>query len=313
MVDFSKQFEEGAKSAQGVNVKGNFDRVIFCGMGGSAIPGEIISMLWLEDLNCYINREYDLPYWVNDKCLVICTSWSGTTEETISSFQAAIEKKIPAVAITKGGALAKLAQDNDLPLVILPEDNTPPRFGVGYMLAALLTLLGNSAIIKHSLLASLEFRRSVPDGQEFSPSSPVFSSRIKNRIPLIYSSYQWRYLARFWKIHFNEDCKIHSFSNYLPEAAHNEIAGFNQMKSSCFPIILTDPDENMSDVAKLQKFASFLENKNIDHEVVNISGQSRLVKILNNYNLAISTSLELAKSMGVDPFDTSTIEEFKKS
>lgn len=304
MIDFKKQFEAGFRAAQGINVKGGFDRVVFCGMGGSAMPGEIISMMWINRLNCYINRSYGLPHWVDKKDLVICISWSGNTQETISSFKLATEKNLSVIAITRGGKLAELAENHHVPLIKLPDENLKARFATGYMLSALLTVLSNSAIIDYIL----------PDSSIFEPPADSISSKIIGKTPLIYSSYQWRYLARFWKIHFNEDCKIHSFSNYLPEAAHNEIAGFNTTKkNSYFPIILTDPDDQPEEIGKLKKFASFLKNQEIDHEVINIQGNTRLAKILNNYNLAISTSLELAKAIGVDPLDTSIIEEFKKA
>ncbi len=305
MIDFKKQFEAGVKAAQEISIKGNFDRVIFCGVGGSAMPSEVISMLWLKELNCYINRSYGLPHWTtDDKNLIICTSWSGNTQETISSFKLATEKNLPIIAITRGGELAELAENHHIPLIKLPNEDLKSRFATGYMLSALLTTLSNSAIIDYML----------PISSLFEPIADSISSKITGKMPLIYSSYQWRYLARFWKIHFNEDCKIHSFSNYLPEAVHNEIAGFNKTKKdSYFPIILIDPDDQPEEISKLKKFASFLKNQEIDHEVINIQGNTRLEKILNNYNLAISTSLELAKVMGVDPLDTSVIEEFKKA
>lgn len=304
MTDFKKQIDEGKKIAVNIKINGVFDRVVFCGMGGSSIPGEIISMLWLENFNYYINREFGIPPWVNDKHLVICTSWSGNTQETLSSFQEAIKRNIKTIAITKGGILAESAKSQGIPVVILPEDSAPARLATGYMLATILTALSNSAIIDYTL----------SDWPTPNSALASISSRIIGKMPLIYSSYQWRYLARFWKIHFNEDCKIHSFSNYLPEAAHNEIAGFSKTKKdSYFPIILIDPEDQPEEIGKLKKFASFLKNQEIDHEVINIQGNTRLEKILNNYNLAISTSLELAKAIGIDPLDTFVIEEFKKA
>jgi glucose/mannose-6-phosphate isomerase len=301
-IDFNRQFQDGANCAKGISVKSSSDRVIFCGMGGSAIPGEIISMLWLDGFNCYLNRDYGLPHWVDKHCLVVCTSWSGNTEETISSFNEAINRGLSVVAVADKGELLELAKKHGTPSVDLPSRPEPARFVVGQMLSTILTLLCNSAIIEYNLTNSTDFQ----------PVSADFSSRIGGKIPLIYSSYQWRYLARFWKIHFNENCKIQAFSNFLPEAAHNEISGFAQ-KDLCFPIILIDPDEEKADIKKLEKFATFLKNQNIDHEVVRIVGENRLEKILKNYNYAVSVSVGLAKLKNIEPFDTSVIEEFKKS
>lgn len=340
MINFTEQFKTGQNAA--IDIKINFNperaasgeprlgRVIFCGMGGSIIPAEIISMLWLrrfgrspdpllsglDDFLSYIHRGYNLPHWADSKSLVLATSWSGNTEETISSLKSAIDKKIPTVAITTGGEVAKLAKANSIPLIILENNDESPRMNVGQMLAALLTLLINSAIIEFKLPTDINVSSDV--GLDL-------ARKITNKTPLIYSSYQWRYLARFWKIHFNEDCKIMAFSNYLPEASHNEIAAFggeprlgrasfNQTgPTSYFPIIIIDPRENASDINKLEKFSEFLKNQNINHEIIQLADTTRIESILNNYNQATSTALELAKIMGINSLDNSIIDKFKKT
>jgi len=304
MIDFSKQFAEGAEVAKNVKVAGSFDRVVFCGMGGSAIPGEIVSMLWLDGFNCYLNHGYGLPHWVDKKSLIICVSWSGNTEETISSYNEAVSRGLTVVAIADKGELLELAKKNGQLFIDLPADSAPARFVISRMLAAILTLLSDSAIIKYNL----------PIGTDFTPTGADFSSRISDKYPLVYSSYQWRYLARFWKIHFNENAKVHAFSNYFPEAAHNEISGFtSENKDRFFPIILIDNEEDELDKKKLLKFSTFLKNQNIDHEIVFIEGKNRLEKIIKNYNSAIVASIGLAKLRKVEPFDTAIIEQFKKS
>ncbi|MEK7507295.1 MAG: SIS domain-containing protein [Patescibacteria group bacterium] len=321
MIDFTKQFKEGAEAAENVKVAGKFDRVIFCGMGGSIIPAEMISLLWLEGLNFYIHRTFGIPHWANKKCLVVCTSWSGDTEETISSFEAAVRAGVPVAVITKGGKLLALAQKHKIPYVVLPQDNAPARYGAGYMLAALLTLLTNSAILDNNPVSSFSSAALTP-GSVPGLARPNFAkqnlgglaARISDKTPLIYSSYRWRYLARFWKIFFNEDCKLHSFSNYFPEAAHNEIAGFTATKREVyFPIILIDPDEETADQSKLNQLANFFNRLTIDSQTLSLGGKTRLEKILNSYYLAGSTAEALAEKLGVDPLDNSMIEAFKKS
>lgn len=306
MIDFKKQLEDGQKSAADVKIEGKYDLVIFCGMGGSAIPGKMISMLWLDNLNVYIHGGYGVPYWADSSCLVICTSWSGNTEETISAYDSALKKGIPRLVVTKGGRLAELARRDGSPLIILPADDVPARLGIGYVLGAILTLLNDSDIIDYTL-PDLAAIKAAESGQGL-------SSKISQKAPLIYSSYAWRYLAGFWKINFNENSKVHSFSNYFPEAAHNEIAGFNQTnRDQYFPLILMDPEEEKADIDKLNKFVLFLKGRKIDHEVIEVAGKNRLEKILNSYNLAISASMELARILGAEPLDNSTIEQFKKT
>jgi len=158
LIDFQKQFAEGTKAAKNVKVSGHFDRVVFCGMGGSAIPGEIISMLWLARFNYYINRGFGLPDWVDNRCLVICVSWSGDTEETISSFEAAVKKDLPVIAIADRGKLLEMAKKLGKPFIDLPSAELPARLVVGQMTAAILTLLGNSAIIDYNLPETIDYQ-----------------------------------------------------------------------------------------------------------------------------------------------------------
>ena len=298
MIELKEQIQKGIEISKQRRVDFKPEKIIFCAMGGSIIPAEIISMLWIDDLNCYLNRTAYLPDWAGKNHLVICISWSGETEETISCFKEAIGKNIPAVSITKGGKLAKEAKENNQILITLPKSNVPARYGALTMTAAILTLLNNSDIIRYNL----------PESPEINRKSIVLLAKLQNRIPLIYSSYPWRYLASFWKIFFNETCKIPAFSNHLPSMAHNEIAS---MSTEFFPVILIGQDENPQDLKVLNKFSLFLKSKSIEHEIIYIEGKDRLEKILNSYHLIIQTTNALAKSLDLDPFELKAVDEFK--
>lgn len=318
LINFQQQFADGAAAAEKswdslapLFANRSFNRFIFCGMGGSIASAEIVSMLWPE-INTYIHRAFGLPFWAEpSRSLAICISWSGNTEETISSLHQAIEKEIPAVAIATGGQLAQIATENNIPLITLPNpDQLPPRLGVGRMGATLLTLLFKTGNIRLN-----------PSEATLSnaPPNPLFFARIGAKTPLIYSSYRWRYLANFWKILFNENAKIHAFYNYLPGAVHNEIAGFAQRKENFFPIVIRDAEDDPRDIEKLDKFISFLKEEKIDREVVNLAAPQdkpeewrRLEKIAANCNAAVANSTALAKALGQDPLDIAIIEKFKK-
>src|SRR3989344_3778697 len=122
-MDFNQKLKEGlelgiktAESATPVQ-PGQYSRIIFCGVGGSIMPAEATSMLWLEDIVGYINRTPYLPNWASKEHLVVCTSWSGNTKETITSYKSAIEKNIKTLVITSGGRLAELAKKDGTTLV----------------------------------------------------------------------------------------------------------------------------------------------------------------------------------------------------
>ncbi len=271
------------------------------------MPAEAISMLWLEDIKGYINRTPYLPHWASKEHLVICISWSGNTEEPLASYKSAIEKNIKTVVITSGGKLAELAQKDGATLLLLPNQNLNPRNALGLMLAPILTLLSHSDIIESTFNSPLFSQ----ENGSFELGTNI-SVAIGKKTPLIYSSYPWRFLGLFWKKFLNENSKIHAFANFLPEVVHNEIAGVKKDDQDFFYLILKDPEEEMEDQSRLEKFSRFLKKYNTENMLLEIGGKTRLEKLLSHYVLASATSTQLAQQLGVDPNSTEVIESFKK-
>ncbi|MBI3274154.1 MAG: hypothetical protein HYZ69_03340, partial [Candidatus Colwellbacteria bacterium] len=227
IIKFPEQLSKGIELANNVKIDKTYEKVVICGMGGSIIAGEILTF-WQEisgmpPVFC-IHRDYDLPPWISENDLVVCISWSGNTEETLSSYDSAVKMRVPVVSITTGGKLAEMSKKNGGRLVLIPEKNLAPRMGVGYMTAALFQLLGLEDNISSVQL----------DSEKIEENGKQIAEKINERTPLLYSSYGWRILPKFWKILFNENSKIHAFWNYLPGMAHNELVGFTDKAQDCF-------------------------------------------------------------------------------
>ena len=139
---------------------------------------------------------------------------------------------------------------------------------------------------------------------------------------MIYSSFQNRFLASFWKIKFNENSKIHSFWNHFPGAGHNEIAGFDHAErdlnpakrnwDNFFVILLKDGQDGEAQSKKLSTAAKLLDQRIIPYETIELEGKTRLEKIFNNFILSDWTSFYLAKNRGVEPTEAKIIEKFKE-
>ena len=310
-INFKEQLEIGLNAAKKVKPVNpySYSRIIFCGMGGSIMPAEAVSMLWLDNLNCYINRISYLPHWTAKEHLVICVSWSGNTKETISAYQQAKDIGAKTLAISNGGKLQQLAEQDGAPFVLLPNLELAPRNALLMVLSSLLTLISQSAIIKDNLNSSVFSETELKKKEE---TAKEIAEHISNKTPLLYSSYSWRFLGDFWKKFFNENCKIHSFFNFLPEAAHNEIAGIKKNDSNFFYILLKDFAENQEDIKETNKLEKFLKSYGTDYFVSEVTGNNRFEKIINQYILASLTSEALANKLGVNPENIETIESFKK-
>ncbi|MCJ7829697.1 SIS domain-containing protein, partial [Patescibacteria group bacterium] len=134
ILNFPKQFKEGIERAKDIRTKGRFENIIICGMGGSALPANLlVTCLNNLKLPFYIHRNYNLPPQATKESLIMCISFSGNTKEPISAFKEAQERKFKIAVITTGGELAKLAQKYNTPLVSLPSVKVQPQWAIGYL------------------------------------------------------------------------------------------------------------------------------------------------------------------------------------
>src|SRR3989338_7326935 len=235
ILDFPKQFQKGieaAVNAAGIELLKNkkFDNLIICGMGGSALPGEILKMAPCFKLPIFIHRSYGLPRVASEKSLIFISSYSGNTEESLDAFAEAKKRNLTIVGFSVGGELEKLCLKNNIPFVKYPKEaeNFQPRFALGYSFGAMF-----SVIHKLNLVSCVPEKKLTEVAGNLSKKMSSFekegrslSRKIQNKIPVIYAPENLKYTAHFWKINFNETSKIPAFWNYLPEMNHNEINGW---------------------------------------------------------------------------------------
>ncbi len=311
ILDFPDQFKTGFEITKNLKIKDCFKNIIFCGMGNSIIPAEITFTLFPNlPSSFHIHRDFHLPAWVTQSDLVICISWSGNTAETVSSYESAKKTGAKILTITKGGQLGELAKNNKDLLIQLPQENIPPRNGVGYMFTALLTILVNSNMLTFNLEELSNLREGVKP-ERLEKKGKELAEKIGNQIPLIYSSFQNRFLASFWKVNFNENSKIHAFWNYFPNLAHNEIAGFSG-GNNFFVFFLNDDKEISRQQKKLLVARNLMEENGTPYEWLELEGPTRIERIFNNFILSDWASYYLAKKRGVEPTETEMIERFKE-
>lgn len=316
MIEFKKiindspnQLKTGFEIAKDIRV-GSFRNVIFCGMGGSIMPAEILFTLLLELANSFhIHRDFDLPAWATKEDLAVLISWSGGTAETISSYETAKKWGLKILAITKGGRLAELAKGGNDLLITLPKADIPARSGAGYMFATLLTVLVNSGMISFNLEELTDLAAKLKPGR-LERKGKELAEKISNLTPIIYSSFQNRFLASFWKVKFNENSKAHSFWNYFPNIAHNEISGADWDKF--FVIFLKDDKEDQRQQKKISVAAKLLDENGIPYQAAKFEGKTRLERIFNDFLLSDWASYHLAKNRGVEPTEAKMIEKFKE-
>jgi len=313
--DFPKQLEY-QPSIENATAFEKYDKFVVVGMGGSNLAAEIIKG-WKPKLDVIIHRDYGLPNIEEGELkerLIILSSYSGETEETISAFQEAFSRKLPLIVIASGGKLLNLARDNDTPYIQLPTIKAHPRFAIGLSIKATLKAMGEELLLNDvsGIAESL-------DAEEYEEIGKNLAHSLENKIPLIYSSSRNRGLAYFWKINFNETVKIPAFFNVFPELNHNEMAGFDKIAAIGFKpsdfvfVFLNDPDDETRIQKRMTAMAKIFEERGFALQEANIIGPSLWHKSFAGILIAFWTSLYLAEYYNVDPEDISVIEDFKKS
>ena len=275
-----------------------YRRIISCGMGGSAIAGEILSMI-LPDV--VVHWDYDLPKNATVEDLVVCTSWSGSTEETISSYKAARALGAHTLVITAGGKLADMAAADGSPLIPLPHANAVPRTNAAVMTGALFAALG----IADRLPAKLDLVALEVQGKEL-------AATIGDRMLVVYTSYPWRKLTGFWKMAYSETAKRQVMVNWFPSGAHNEVVGWEgPYRHAVSFLIVRETVESPGYQKNFDALLAILGAKGYTVSTVALSGNTVLEQVFNNYILALWTGYHVALSLGIDPQATELLDEFK--
>ena len=322
ILEFPKQFEIGIKAAKNIFLEpGKLMRwpenIIICGMGGSALPGDIL--VTLRPLDVFSYKSYCLPPQARNESLIICISYSGDTEETLSSFNEAFSRKLSVISITTGGKLAELSKKYGIPLAKIPGPKIPPRLALGEMFAALVQVLVNHNILGPEISEEVLKVGTFLKTGGFENQGKKLAKKIFQKIPIIYASRRFREIGWIWKNSLNETAKVLASCNYFPELNHNETVGFwqiNKMQISnekLYVVILRDPEDSHPRILKQMKIAKdLIEEGGVKVEFIDMAGKTMLEKVFSSIILGFWTAYWLALKYKVDPTPVKTIEEFKR-
>jgi len=305
VLNIPKQFEYRPEIVNKDKIR-PFKKIIVLGMGGSRLASDILNMIKPE-LDIYIHSDYDIPLLspeILQGSLIVANSYSGNTAEPISGANFAIEQGLNLVIITTGGELLSMATKKIIPHIVLPHTELPPRMMVGHDLKAIVELLGISV-------------DGLGDCQNIDPSAlkttgTQIAQEIGGSIPLIYTSERLNELGYVWKIILNETAKRPAFNNRLPEANHNEIAGFQGDWGNKFHSIFIRDNLDSRISERMDITNDLFESHKMSGASIQLTGTSLSEKIINSIILAHWVALELSQISNTDPIAVEEIENFKK-
>ena len=287
---------------------------VVCGMGGSAIGGDLAAAALSDRLTkpLLVARGYQFPSWVPTASAVLCSSYSGDTEETLACYSAAEAVDAQRLVATTGGELAEAARRDGVPVIGLPA-GLQPRAAVGYMfaVAAELVALALAGPLIHTEIDAAASHLSA--GREAAEARAAeLAAEIGDAAVVIYGGSLTGPVAYRWKTQMNENAKRPAFRSVLPEADHNEIVGWTGAAEGQFAaILLEDRDQHPRERKRFELTAKAIEPHAASVVRVETEGETRTERVLHTVMLGDLVSLELAKATGVDPVPVEAIERFK--
>ena len=323
----ASQFEQARYDAQIVHPEHDnreIASIVVTGMGGSALAALMVKTLLSKELSIpfEIIRGYDLPAYVNERTLVIASSYSGNTEETLSALEQAREKGAQVGILASGGKLIEIADESGIAYVALPS-GVQPRMAMIYNLRALFTLLQNFGVTDGKWLDELsdlaewletEAAHWRPEvATEYNYAKQLALSSIGKTL-IFYGSPLTASLAYKWKISWNETAKNTAFWNEYPEFNHNEFMGWTSHPvEKPFAIFdLKSPFDKPRITQRFELSDKLLSGQRPHAKIIELKGETLLSQLLWGAILADFSSAYGAILNQVDPTPVALIERLKK-
>ncbi len=299
-----------------------FTNVLVTGLGGSAISGDLLQNFLRDELKLpfIVNRNYSLPAFAGAETLLIVSSYSGNTEETISVFQQGIDKNCNIVCISTGGKVEAISNEKNIPLVKV-QKGFQPRYALGLGFFSLLKIFQELNLIPDqneivNKIISLWKKKGVEFSAENNSAINTAESLI-GYVPVIYSAADMTSAVGYrLKSQFNENSKLHAFHNIIPEQNHNEIVGWESFNDSQFQaklINILDKDYHPQVSKRFKIVSELVAAKKL--EIINLTSDEDELKlrIMDLVYLGDWISYYLAVMRGYDPTEIDNINYLKNN
>ncbi len=321
-----EQLEQAAASARAVDGLPSGDgitSVLVAGMGGSGIGGDAAAAVLggVSPVPIIVSKHYECPAFVGPDTLVFANSFSGNTEETLTAVSQAAERGARVVVVASGGELVRLAGDIGAPVVPVDTSIPMPRAGIAAVTAPLLVVLDRLGIVPDtsrmvdSAVAQLRRRRDeLSDGVD--DVATRLARRIGRTIPLVYGGGPLGEVAAWrWKGQFNENCKVPSWCNRIPELTHNELCGWAQhgdVTRQVFTLVFLRHGDEPGNIDRRFDFVvEACDEVVAGIETVDASGDTPLAQLFDLVLVGDLVTLHMAFTEGVDPGPVDILDQLK--
>lgn len=319
VANFTNQLKEAIKIGLEAKLSKSerpFSNVVITGMGGSGIGGTIVSELVLNETTVpiTISKNYFLPSCVNENTLVIVSSYSGDTEETLKAMGSALERGAKVVCITSGGKILSLAQEKGINSIVIP-GKMPPRACLSYSMVQIFFILNHFGIItdifKNELESSIELLET--EEENIQKEAKEIALVLFNKLPVIYTGAGKEGIAIRWKQQFNENAKMLAWHNVIPEMNHNELVGWSEKHPELGVVILRDDVEYVRTAKRIDITKEIILKCTDQIKYAYSKGGTAIEKAIYLIHLGDWVSVFLAEMRNVNPNEIEVINYLKSS
>lgn len=288
--------------------------ILISGLGGSGIGGTILANVLRDDIAVpiIVNKEYQIPAFVNENTLVIISSYSGNTEETLSALMQAFKKNAQIVCITSGGLVQQYAETNDIDYVLI-EGGAPPRSAFGQSFVQLLYVLYKLNILQDGFKQYLNNAIQLLENEEeiIKTQAKEIAEKLNGKIPVIYSDAKFEGVSIRFRQQINENAKMLCWHHVVPEMNHNELVGWREENHKFSVVFL----RNNNDFERNQERMEFTKSVVAQYagDVIEIysKGEHDIIRCIYLIHLTDWISFYLADLKGVDAVEVNVITKLK--
>lgn len=318
ITDFPQQLKQALQIGQDASITSRSDmhEVLVCGMGGSGVGAHFLQTLALPyaEVPILINKDYDIPAFADEHTLVLASSYSGNTEETLSAFQQAQKQNCSVIVISSGGKLLEAARSGNIDHIELPAGYPAPRACLGFSLVAQLFALNKAGCIpdffQEGIIDAIE--RLGLEQENLKSNAEQIANLMVDRLPVLYGSNRTQATLLRWRQQLNENAKHLAWHQVFPELNHNEIVGWKGDQSHLLVMALRHRDDHPRHQLRMDLSSEVFHHWAGGYMEIYSRGRSFLEKSLYLVHLGDWVSYYLAQLKGEDPDEVKVIDHLKE-
>lgn len=288
--------------------------LVFIGMGGSGIGAKIVSEWIQNEINIPIQilQDYTIPNYIDEQTLVIASSYSGNTEETLTCTYLSKEKGAHIIGICSGGKLEEFCAENKYDCSIVPGGN-PPRTATAFSIVHIANILVNLNLIDSKIIEQIKnSKNTILDNLiHIKEEANKLALFLKDKIGIFYSTTEYEPIIIRARQQFNENSKLLCWHHVIPEMNHNELVGWGGGNDNFAPVFFDTKDMNIQNKTRFLLTIDEVKKHTTNQIIIDAIGANKIEKSLYLVHLVDWASLYLANFKSVDAMDIKCIDFLK--